>query len=169
MARRGVSHITNCADDRRFLLRIELNLPHLRGTRANTASEREHDCSVQTTAVHGVLLLLARNRKRLSKRCGRSRPTTGRIAGDKCGKFDAFGAFGRSQARASHDAPSASNTRYTLARPMPSALATAQISRRPESGLATPEARAQIVRAYVARKGTGRNPVPWRWRASVPM
>src|SRR5713226_1006867 len=71
MAGRGDSHITNRSDDRRSLCRIELNLcgtrglrltsgPHLRGTRANTASEREHDCSVQKTAVHGVLLLVVR-------------------------------------------------------------------------------------------------------------
>src|SRR5258708_2736049 len=50
MAGRGDSHITNRSDDRRSLRRIELDLC---GTRANTASEREHDCSIQKTAVHG--------------------------------------------------------------------------------------------------------------------
>src|SRR5262249_38212700 len=72
MARRGDSHITNRSDDRRPLCRIELNL-HLRSTRANSASEREHDCSIEKTAVHGLLLLLAR-----SHRYGRSRPTARR-------------------------------------------------------------------------------------------
>src|SRR5258708_22578943 len=80
MAGRGVSHITNRINDCRSLRRVELNLrltrrPHLRGTRANTASEHEHDRSVQKTVVHGVLLLLARNGRELPQRCGRSRPT----------------------------------------------------------------------------------------------
>src|SRR5947209_6900987 len=81
MAWRGDSHITNRSDDRCSLRRIEVNLcgirgvrltsgPHLRGTCANTASEREHDCSVQKTTVHGVLLLLVRDRKKLSQRRG---------------------------------------------------------------------------------------------------
>src|SRR6516162_6166471 len=58
MAGRGDSDITNRSDDRRSLRRVELNLC---STGANTTSEREPDCSVQKTAVHGVLLLLAFN------------------------------------------------------------------------------------------------------------
>src|SRR5262249_24093112 len=73
MAGRGDSHITNRSDDRRPLRRIELNLRHLRGTHGDIAGESEDDCSIEKTAVHGLLLLLAR-----SHRYGCSRPTARR-------------------------------------------------------------------------------------------
>jgi hypothetical protein len=76
MAGRGVPHITNGNDDRRSLRRIEVNLcgtgglrltggPYLRGTCANAASQRDHNCSGQKTAVHGAFLLLVRGSRYL--------------------------------------------------------------------------------------------------------
>src|SRR5260370_34747962 len=54
MAGRGDSDITNRGDDRWSLRRLELNLC---GTRADIASERQQDCSVEKTAGHCGLLL----------------------------------------------------------------------------------------------------------------
>src|SRR5258706_5075145 len=82
MAGRGDSDITNRGDDRRSLRRVELNLC---GTGANTASEREHDCSLQKTAVHGVLLLFC------AVPTVRAFPTDGAQVRSKCDFLAKFG------------------------------------------------------------------------------